>query len=60
MKHTYELRKLENDDSVTAVLTLQEEPGSAKRKAEEYANEHPGLYSLRRVEIVKTYFTEKG
>lgn len=60
MKHTYELRKLENDDSVTTVLTLEAEPQYAKRKAEEYANKNPGLYSLRKVEIVKTYFTEKG
>lgn len=59
MKHTYELRKLENDDSVTTVLILNEEPKSAKQKAENYANRHPGLYSLRRVETVKTYFTEK-
>lgn len=59
MKHTYELRKLENDDSVITVLTLEAEPKYAKKKAEEYANEHPGLYSLRKVETVKTYFTEK-
>lgn len=59
MKHTYELRKLENDDSVNAVLILNEEPGVAKRKATDYTNKHPGLYSLRKVEIVKTYFTEK-
>lgn len=58
MKHTYELRKLENDDSVTTVLVLEAEPRYAKQKAEEYANKHPGLYSLRKVEIVKTYFTE--
>lgn len=59
MKHTYELRKLETDDSVTTVLTLEAEPKYAKQKAEEYANKNPGLYSLRKVEIVKTYFTEK-
>lgn len=59
MKHTYELRKLENDDSVTTVLTLNEEPKAAKRKAADYAKQHPGLYSLRKVEIVETYFTEK-
>lgn len=59
MTHTYELRKLETDDSVTTVLTLETEPRYAKQKAEEYAKKHPGLYSLRKVEIVKTYFTEK-
>lgn len=59
MKHTYELRKLENDDSVNTVMVLNEEPKNAKRKAADYANKHPGLYSLRKVEIVETYFTEK-
>lgn len=59
MTHTYELRKLNADDSVITVLTLEAEPRYAKQKAEEYAKKQPGLYSLRKVEIVKTYFTEK-
>lgn len=59
MTHTYELRKLEADDSVNTVLTLEAEPKHAKQKAKEYAKKHPGLYSLRKVEIVETYFTEK-
>lgn len=59
MKHTYELRKLENDNiSTTTVLTLIEEPKIAKQKAADYANRNPGLYTLRRVEIVNVYFTE--
>lgn len=60
MKHTYELRKLENDDSTTTVMILTEEPKTAKRKAADYANKNPGLYSLRKVELVETYFTEKN
>ena len=59
MKHTYELKKLEDDDSMTTVLMLNAEPKYAKQRAEEYANRHPGLYSLRKVETVKMYFTEK-
>lgn len=59
MKHTYELRKLENDNSVNTVLILNEEPKYAKQKAADYANKNPGLYSLRKVESVAMYFTEK-
>lgn len=59
MKHTYELRKLENDDSMNTVLILNEEPKDAKQKAADYANKNPGLYSLRKVETVSMYFTEK-
>lgn len=59
MTHTYELRKLENDDSTTTVLVLNAEPKYAKQRAEDYANRHPGLYSLQKVETVKMYFTEK-
>lgn len=59
MKHTYELRKLENDDSVKTVLLLNEEPKDAKQKAKDYAKKNPGLYSLQIVETVKMYFTEK-
>ena len=59
MKHTYELRKLENDNSITTVMTLTDEPKNVKRKAADYANKNPGLYSLRKVEIVETFFTEK-
>lgn len=59
MTNTYELRKLEADNSTTTVLMLNEEPKYAKQKAEDYANKHPGIYSLRKVETVKIYFTEK-
>lgn len=59
MTHTYELRKLEDDDSVTTVLILNAEPKHAKQKAEEYTKKNPGLYSLRKVETVRMYFTEK-
>lgn len=59
MKHTYELRKLEDDESVTTVLTLNTEPKDAKQKAVDYAKKHPGLYSLRKVETVRMYFTEQ-
>lgn len=59
MKHTYELKKLEDDDSMTTVLVLNAEPKYAKQRAEEYTKRNPGMYSLRKVETVKMYFTEK-
>ena len=59
MKHKYELRKLNDDDSITTVLKIDDEPKSAKKRAKEYANEHKGIYSLYKVEEVKIYFTEK-
>lgn len=59
MKHTYEVRRLNNDDSVTTVLKIEAEPKYAKQRAKDYANRHPGLYSLEKVEMVAMYFTEK-
>lgn len=58
MKHTYELRKLNDDDSITTVLKLTAEPKYAKERAKDYANRHPGNYSLQKVETVRMYFTE--
>jgi hypothetical protein len=58
MKHTYELRSLNDDDSITTVLKLTAEPKYAKEKAKAYAKQHPGLYSLEKIEKVATYFTE--
>lgn len=59
MKHTYELRRLNDDDSVTTVLKLKAEPKYAKERAKDYANWHPGLYMLQKIEDVRWYFTEK-
>lgn len=59
MKHTYELRRLNEDDSVTTVLKLEAEPKYAKERAKDYTNRHPGLYSLQKIETVSMYFTEK-
>lgn len=59
MKHTYELRKFEDDGSMTTVLRLSAEPKYAKQRAEDYANRHPGIYNLQRTETVRMYFTEK-
>lgn len=59
MKHTYELRKLNNNGSVTTVLELNEEPKCAKERAKEYAVKHPGLYTLKRVDTITIYFTER-
>lgn len=58
MKHTYELRRLEKDDSLTTVLKLTAEPKYAKQRAKEYVSRNPGLYSLLKIEEVKMYFTE--
>ena len=59
MKHRYELRSWNDDDTMTTVLEMNAEPKCAKQKAKDYANRHPGLYSLYRVEEVTLYFTEK-
>lgn len=58
MKHTYELRRFNDDDSITTVLKLEAEPKYAKERAKDYANRHPGLYSLEKIEKVSMYFTE--
>lgn len=58
MKHNYELRALNSDATTTTVLRMTEEPGDAKKRAKAYAEENPGLYSLKRIETVEVYFTE--
>ncbi len=59
MRHRYELRKLNANDSITTVLRINDEPKNAKRRAKKYANEHKGIYSLCKIEEVEMYFTEK-
>ena len=59
MKHRYELRRLNDDDTMTTVLKINEEPKNAKQRAKSYTNEHKGIYSLYKVEEVKIYLTEK-
>ena len=59
MKHTYELRRLNDDDSIKTVLKLEAEPKYAKERAKNYANQHPGIYLLQKIDTVVGYFTEK-
>lgn len=59
MTHNYELRSFNDDDSMKTVLKFVAEPKCAKERAKDYANRHPGLYSLLRIETVSMYFTEK-
>lgn len=59
MKHRYELRRWNDDDTMTIVLKMNEEPKHAKQQAKDYANRNPGLYSLCKVEEMTLYFTEK-
>ena len=59
MKHKYELRSWNDNDTMTTVLKMNEEPKYAKQRAKEYAKRNPGLYSLEKVEKVAMYFTEK-
>lgn len=59
MKHTYELRKFNDDNSITTVLKLETEPKYAKERAKDYAKRHPGLYSLQKIDTIAMYFTEK-
>ena len=60
MEHKYELRKLNEDDSVTTVLKLEAEPKYAKERAKDYTEQHPGLYTLQKIDTVAMYFTEEG
>lgn len=59
MKHKYELRAWNDDDTTTTVLKMNAEPKDAKQRANSYATEHPGIYSLHKIEEVKIYFTAK-
>lgn len=59
MKHIYELRRWNDDDSTTTVLKLTAEPKYAKERAKDYANRHPGLYSLEKIDTIELYFTKK-
>lgn len=59
MKHNYELRSFNDDGSTTVVLKLSAEPKYAKERAKDYANQHPGLYSLQKIDTIEMYFTEK-
>lgn len=59
MTHSYEVRSFNDDGSMTTVLKIAAEPKYAKQRAKDYANRHPGLYSLYKVEEVAYYFTEK-
>lgn len=60
MTHTYELRSWNDDGTMTVVLKIASEPKYAKQRAKSYANRHPGLYSLEKIEKVAMYLTEKG
>lgn len=60
MKHKYELRAWKDDDTITTVLKINDEPKNAKQRARDYANEHEGIYSLYKVEEVEIYFTERA
>lgn len=59
MKNEYELRRWNDDDSMTTVLKINDEPKNAKKRAEEYTKEHKGTYSLYKVAEIKVYFTKK-
>ena len=59
MKHNYEIRKLEDDGKITTIEKFITEPKDAKKEAKAYAERHPGLYTLYKVETVEIYFTEK-
>lgn len=59
MKHVYEIRKIEDDGSIKTIEKFVSEPKDAKKEAKSYAERHPGLYTLYRIETVRAYFTEK-
>lgn len=59
MTHIYELRKFEDNGSMTVVLKLTAEPKYAKQRAKDYADRHPGMYALQKIETVRMYCNEK-
>ena len=59
MKHEYELRKFEDNGSMTTVLKITAEPKYAKQRAEDYAKRHPGMYALQKLETVRMYYNEE-
>ena len=59
MKHKYELRSWNGNDTMTTVLKINDEPKYAKQRPKEYANEHKGIFSLYKVEEIEIYYTEK-
>lgn len=59
MKHAYELRKFEDDGSMTTVLKITAEPKYAKQRAEDYAERHPGMYALQKIETIRMYYNEE-
>lgn len=59
MLHRYEVRKLRDDGKTITIEEFIAEPKEAKSKTKEYAEKHPGLYTLYRAEPVIIYFTEK-
>ena len=58
MTHTYELRRFEDDGSMTTVLKIAAEPKYAKQDAKTYAKRNPGLYTLYKIETIESFFTE--
>lgn len=59
MRHKYELRRLNKDNSKTTVMEIFGEPKDVKKRIKEYTEEFPGIYSLYQIRKVVTYFTEK-
>ena len=59
MIHNYELRVFNDNLSITTVRKFAAEPKYAKESAKDYANQHPGLYSLERIDTISIYFTGK-
>lgn len=57
MKHKYELRAWQDDDTMTTVLKINDEPKNAKQRAKSYSKEHKGIYSLCKVDEIEIYFT---
>ena len=59
MTHYYELRRFEDNGTMTIVQKFSMEPKFAKQEAKEYAKRNPGLYGLYKIETVANYFSEK-
>lgn len=57
--HMYEIRKREENGTVTTIRLLATEQKEAMKTFKEYAEANPGVYSLYQVRRIKTYISQK-
>lgn len=59
MKHTYELRKLEEDGKMETVYKITTNQENAEQEANAYVKRNQGLYTLVETKTIKVYRNKK-